>query len=253
MKSLLLYEDCKDDDLQKLLLYHYQNRIHCDFSHADGACSLEAKIQENYNHYDCIAVYIDVSPGNLNTYAMYRNLAHKFATNLQCKVIILPIFGAEYYFIKSLYYLEVLQDPELLKVIMGTKSHLDYLSSQKLSNPSKCFSFERFCKWILKDKVYPCIAQKLPNNFLKGVFYSQDCEYTFGGRKLTLEAKSLAYLQEYPIVPGIELPNYKSLTIEDIKRVHRTLVDKYNSYTKCMQQSCTVKQLQNLAFIDYAY
>ena len=254
MSLEFLYEDCRTDDLQILLQYWYKDHSHCDIDYANSACNFEYSLNNSVKSHDSVIVYVDVSPGNKQTYETYKNLCHWKSKNNSSKVYLLPILGAEYYFLLSLYDLQIMTDTDILSVLKCEKSHIDYLKEHCVKNYKKLFSLERFFKYVLREKVYPCIAQGMPRNHYKGVYYNYDCEYPQAYKSiLTRTEKSLAYLQQYPVFPGPISEKYIPITDEYLVLIHRYLVDKYNSFADCLRNACSEKQREFVMHIGYAH
>lgn len=253
MSDILIYEDCETDDLQQLLQFWYKTHKGCDVRYASSTGNLAAIIEEVGKLYSQVAVYVDVSPGNPITYRTYNALS-SLATNFNAAIVILPILGAEYYFILSLYSLKLMNDPDIFNILLGDYSHLDYLRQNNVPNHLRYFSMERFLKYILTEKVYPCIAQKLPNNYSKGVYYKYDCKLpTTSQLKLALLDKSKAYLCQFPVIPGAVNENYHNMTVANLTQTHRHLVDQYNRFANCMLDSCPKERRDSILHIDYLY
>lgn len=254
MSEIIIYEDCETDDLQRLLQHWYTEHEKCQVIYANSAGNLEARVSECVNNYSVVFVYVDVSPGNLETFNTYKILQGMLLDLKDSNIFILPILGAEYYFICSLFDAGILADPDLCAVIKGQLSHLDYLKKNHIKNPLKYFSMERFFKYVLKMQVYPCIAQKKPSNMFKGIYYSSDCKFSLhSAPPFTLMQKSEIYLQRYPIIPGAIDKNCKDITPESLVKKHRDLVNQYNSFADCMLASCTDEQKQLVLHIPFLY
>lgn len=97
-----VYEDNPDTLLSKLFLSAYPEEEQDKIQYSEGATKLISVawkiLQENPSAR--VALYVDISPDNINTLHTYNRLA-TYAQGYVGRLFVFPVLSAEYYFLKS--------------------------------------------------------------------------------------------------------------------------------------------------------
>ena len=157
------------------------------------------------------------------------------------KVIIMPIIGAEYYFIKSIQNEPVHTNANEIKNCVERKSFFDSQIISTSQDREFCKYYERYCKLILEKLVFDCIR----NNTDKGKnsrfrnYFNKNCKCENPEtccRKKTLLEKSESLVRAYPYFPeGSRLENIVSLSEDELWKIHRQLVDEHNTLNSILK------------------
>lgn len=230
-----VFEDHEKDPIPQLFMKAYDKKTASDFiyTHGNGNMfnELSALIAQTN---DTIIAYLDTIPGNDSTRRIYNKLKRLSRDNHN-RVIVLPIIGSEYYFIKSIQNENVFINKDDVIKCVNRKAYFNskLLISQK--DRAYCKYYERYCKLVLEKAVLDCIRNSEDNgkNTYFRVYYTENCKC---GNSLAickdklLKQKSIDLLASYPCVPqGSIATNLKSLSITEIWDIHRELVDEHNN------------------------
>lgn len=228
-----LFEDKKDDDLCKLFRAAYPSSVSDSFDFLDGNGNLEHNTLEIMNNSDDIVfIFMDFVPANRNIKTIYNNLC-RIGRKYRGRVIVLPIVCFEYYFIC---YLLKICFPVLRRDIIESCVRKEfYLNSDLMSDErSKSYvrNFERFCKVVLVNEsvLISCLRKEID----KVKFFNVDCICDTALEKcqsLSLRDKAIGFLREFPCFPSGSYLNETVLNMEDIKLVHRQLIDEFNVWS----------------------
>ena len=225
--TLIIYEDNEKDRLQQLLFYYYNlNPPLADICHAKAAGNIASILKASANNYKYILVFLDVVPLNLHTAHTYQSLCDISQQYPQCIILIYPILGAEYYFLRSILPLNLMSEVEAA-VIQSPSKYLSLVLQDK--RLKSCLPFERFCKHILESQVPDCIKTKGNYKELTDRFYLEDCNCKLCPYNLvlTLIDKSKNYLTEYRIAAG-DCATSEVITLKKLLTIQCELVDIYN-------------------------
>ena len=140
-----VYEDNPDTLLSKLFLSAYPEEEQDKIQYSEGATKLISVawkiLQENPSAR--VALYVDISPDNINTLHTYNRLA-TYAQGYVGRLFVFPVLSAEYYFLKSVSGL--LEDTDDLRRCLMVLPWLD--SSLVATEDDHRFvnSFEKYCQ-----------------------------------------------------------------------------------------------------------
>lgn len=231
---IYVFEDNKKDPLPQLFMKSYNNEISSNFIFTEGNGNIYNKTESLLNNNETILIYLDTIPGNDSTRKLYYKLAVLSRKN-NYRIIVLPILGLEYYFIKSIQNEYVITSKADIDTCVNRKA---YFCSKLLINQKErdyCKYYERYCKLILMKAVLDCIRNSEDNGknkFFKW-YYEKDCKCTKHLQSCKTKSvldKSKDFLCAYPCIPyGSNIQNMKTLSIQDIWNIHRILVDEHNN------------------------
>lgn len=98
---IYVFEDDERDPISQLFRMAYDNSVSSKFIYVRGGGNIYSKVESLLNYKDIILVYLNTIPGNKETLKIYNKLSMLSRKNNR-SIIVLPILGAEYYFIKSI-------------------------------------------------------------------------------------------------------------------------------------------------------
>lgn len=230
---IYVFEDNKKDPLPQLFMKSYCSEISSNFIYTEGNGNVYHKVESLLSSNDKILVYLDTIPGNDSTRKIYYKLSSLSRKNNN-QIIVLPILGLEYYFIKSIQYENVITSEVDVNRCVNRKA---YFTSNLLSNQKEkdyCKYYERYCKLILMKGVIDCIRNTEDNGKNKYFrrYYKEDCkcrDFLESCKDKSIKEKSTCFLKAFPCVPrGSKIQNMKRLEIDEIWKIHRALVDEHN-------------------------
>ncbi len=235
---IYVFEDNKKDPLPQLFMRSYRKEISSNFIYTEGNGNVYSNVEHLLNNNDTILVYLDTIPGNDSTRRIYHKLASLSRKNNN-KIIVLPILGSEYYFIKSIQSEKVITSKIDIDTCINRKA---YFSSKLLSNQKEkdyCKYYERYCKLVLMKAVLDCVRNSEDNGKNEHFrwYYNKDCRciapLSFCINK-SIQDKSSDFLKAFPCVPdGCNIQNMKRVEIPAIWNIHRALVEEHNKL--CME------------------
>lgn len=238
---IYVFEDDERDPLPQLFMKAYDHQISSTFIYTRGNGNIYNNVVNLLGSGENVVVYLDTIPGNDSTRRLYVRLGRLSRQNNN-RLIVLPIIGAEYYFIKSVQHENVVTSPKDIDICVNRKA---YFQSQLLSEPKEkkyCKSYERYCKIILEKAVLDCIrnAKDDGNNLYFRWYYEKNCKC---GNSLPscsekeLLKKAEDFVKSFPYVPeGSIALDAKGLPRDDIWLIHRNLVDEHNELCRELRQ-----------------
>lgn len=239
---IYIFEDHESDPIPRLFMKSYDEETASEFIYTRGNGNIKSILDDVLKQNDTIILFLDVVPGNDSLNRLYKIYRRKSITN-DYKIIIMPIIGAEYYFIKSIQKEPVHTNADEIKNCVERKSFFD---SPVISTPQDrefCKYYERYCKLILEKLVFDCIRNNTDDgiNSKFRVYFNEDCkceEPEACCREKTLFKKSESLVRAYPYVPsGSRLKNITFLSVDDLWKIHRQLVDEHNVLNSVLKTS----------------
>lgn len=235
-----LFEDKHDDLLSILFRASYPNEVIDNFIYCNGNGEvIDTTNRILANSEEMVACYLDAVPGNFHIRNIYKEL-RRISIKNNYRVIVFPIICSEYYFIKSLIdytnYFDTANKDIKICINKG-----NFTESDIYRDPIKgkiCRNFEKFCKIILMNATMDCIKHSRGedgSNKQYGSYYSKDCLCSLNSikcKEMSLAEKSANLLSEYYCVPAGSIMTIKNmLNTVDMWKVHRKLVDEFNSFS----------------------
>lgn len=229
---IYIFEDDERDPLSKLFMLHYyscntKNKI----IHSRGNGNIENIIIDKLNNTnENIIVYFDISPGNDVLHRLYKKFRFISLKN-NYRVIVLPIIGSEYYFIKSIKNENIHNNINEINNCIELKSFFNSDIIETDEDKKYCIYYERYCKLIITKLLKDCA-----NNINEGdrfrYYYEKDCKCKIPDSNCTdkyLLLKSEDFIRSYPCFPGgCKLDRVEEVHEDDLWNIHRRLVDSYN-------------------------
>lgn len=230
---IYIFEDDERDPIPQLFMKSYNVIDSSKFVYTRGNGNIYKIVVSKLSAGDTIVVYLDTIPGNIESRTIYGQLLRLSRKNNK-SIIVLPIFGAEYYFIKSISNKPVVLDKSSVDICIDDRAYFGSSIIETQEDRKYCKYYERFCKLILHKSVIDCVRNTKDNGSNKQFryYYTKDCKCETSldiciDEKLL--SKSYNLLQAYPCVPfNSSLEVQKTLSIVDIWDIHRLLVDKHN-------------------------
>lgn len=230
---IYIFEDDIRDPIPSLFLQSYDINATTEFIYTKGNGNIYKKVEGLINSNDTIIVYLDTIPGNIETRRLYNKLL-KLSRRNNKSIIVLPILGAEYYFIKSIHNKPIVIDKDSVNICVNNKSYFNSAIISTQEDKKYCKYYERFCKLVLNKAVMDCVrnSEDNGNNTQFRWYYNKKCRCEKSldiCESEELKDKSNDLLCAYPCIPSNSLiNNKKSLNIQDIWNIHRILVDEHN-------------------------
>lgn len=215
-----LFEDDDDSLLLQFIRKGYNNPK--DIEGTSGVGQIKNYIK-NIGKEEQIFVFMDLVPDNKVTCAEYEIL--RSMKNDGYDIMVFPVPCTEYFFIKALVNLNMLDMTEEVRECLrrGVITNLTI-------NGETAKNYERFCKKILHNMPVDCA--RLDGGSPKfGLFYTEDCKCSSAEldcKELSLKDKVKELLQCYPCIPSGSIYKTIRLTFEECIDIHRKLVDDYN-------------------------
>lgn len=215
MKRHYIFEDNKQDDIQRLIcyLYRFMPAVDTYFHWVQGASNILHTIKSIGNE-DEIFVFMDLVPDNPSTAEIYMDIRRIYKKGYN--VLVFPIPCAEYFMIKALCNLNIQKTNQELLSLLNEEVYYSSSLLDTLENQRYITSFERYCKIMLKHLDSEC-GYKSNNedriyDRLKGRFYRKDCSMCDGcSMEYTLQRKAEELLHNYPCAPvGAYFTHYTS-------------------------------------------
>ena len=229
-----VFEDDERDPIPQLFMKAYDKGTASEFIYTRGNGNMINTLSTLVNNTnEIIIAYLDTIPGNDSTRRIYNKLM-KLSRDNNNQIIVLPIIGSEYYFIKSIQNECVVTNIDDVITCVNRKA---YFNSRLLAGQEErtyCKYYERYCKLILEKAVLDCVrnSEDFGKNIYFRWYYTKNCkcENPLGiCKNKVLNQKSCDFLASYPCVPqGSIANNLKSLSVGDIWDIHRKLVDEHN-------------------------
>ncbi len=238
---IYVFEDDERDPLPQLFMKAYNRQISSTFIYTRGNGNIYNNVVNLVSSGEDIVVYLDTIPGNDSTRRLYVNLRRLSRQNSN-RIIVLPIIGLEYYFIKSIQYENVITSSIDIKICVNRKA---YFESQLLSEPKEkkyCKYYERYCKIILSKAVLDCIknTEDDGNNLYFRWYYERSCrcESSLSScNEKELSKKATDFIRAFPYVPGGSIVlDTEEVSKNDIWMIHRNLVDEHNELCRELRQ-----------------
>lgn len=255
---IYMFEDDERDPIPQLFQCSYDRQMSDCFIYTRGNGNIYNSVESLINNTDeQILVYLDTIPGNLDTRRIYVKLSALSRKN-NYRVIVMPIIGSEYLFIRSVERENVILSQEDIRICVELRP---YFTSKMLKGEQErkyCTSYKKYCKLILKKESLDCIRNSEDNGANRHFrwYYSKDCgceDVLKSCKDKTLQDKSAALLNSYPIIPrGSKLDDLTKITIDGAWKIHRELVDVHNVLcNKLMQAEPNMEKKNNYKLIKY--
>ena len=225
------FEDRKYDALSFLFRTAYSVP---NFYYSSGNSELYTKITEVCkNKNEEIIIVMDLVFDNSNTATVYGRLVRDLRLAGYTNFIVFPMVCSEYYAIKLLNHLGLLQNSPLIKLCLDKGDYRNtYIADPYIARST---SFEKFCKRILYVLAPLCANNTRYNDNLQfRDFYIKNCVCqnpmpgcSFSRSRLD---KAFGFLQQYPCVPTGALRQLGTpLSREEMIEKHKQLVTEYNA------------------------
>lgn len=251
-----IFEDNEKDDIQRLLKASYTDTSNIVWANGASNITYEIKRLGKENEY---YVFMDLVPDNIETYLSYCKI--KSSVKNGYRVIIFPIPCIEYYLIKMLLNIGILEDSKALRDLIDRKDYakLAYIKDERDRRYIK--TFERLCKVVIARVDKECARKSNEsdriNDSLKGTLYRHDCPCKYNKcMNMTLINKSFELLLQFPCIPAGSIhSNTKKLSWEDCIVIHRSLVDEYNRDVENYREHSKEKSVENkkYKYVSYMY
>lgn len=237
-----VFEDDERDPLPQLLRKAYRKEWDSELVFTRGNGNLYSRAEELLNEGEKIVVYLDTIPGNDSTRRIYNRL-RQLALKHRNKILVLPIIGAEYYFIKSIQYGNVVTDNEEVANCVNRKP---YFESKLLTGEKEkefCRNYEKYCKLILKKNVLDCVRNSEDSgaNTHFRWYYIKNCKCSEPEQDCddkTVKEKALDYVAAYPYMPLNMTEQCVSHTAEEeLRKIHKKLVAEHNELCYALREA----------------
>lgn len=225
-------EDREESGSAQLYYHAYQEfeRKRIVFTSGNGnLCSSTEDLLKSTEEEE-IYVLIDMVPNNDDIRRIYRNLC-KLSRKYDNRAYIMPITCAEYYILKSLVNLGVIEPTEDVNTAVEKQPY--YASALRERDGRVCKTFERYCKVVLETLRLECLYQPNAEKCeMYGAYYNRDCRCVscVCGLKedAPLQSKAIDFVKKYPCFPTPS-DNWMGIRmIDDPKGKQRVLVDEFN-------------------------
>lgn len=225
------FEDSYDDALTNLFRAGYRDTS--NFIYSSGKDRLLSTIlREIPDKSEEIFIFIDLvfdNPSTVNTYNLLKSSLRRAGYT---KFIIFPLVNTEYYIIKSLNKSNVIAQSPIVDVCVSRGNYREASIHDTYLSESK--NFEKFCKRILHRYAIDCAKNTRYNNNLRyRDYYDKDCLCGEEGSECIALAqieKVKRLLRQYPCIPIHSIVSFgKILSWDEMKVIHRELIDQYNA------------------------
>lgn len=263
---IYLFEDNKRVGLSQLFLAGYTDRQSIKkfvlskytnlqisgengIEYVNGNVEIERRMQKlesTLDETENIGIFLDLVPGNRNLENIYNKLIHYY--NIGKPVYTVPIVCAEYYFIRSIYGTDLIEDNLLIKHILNRNIHYTMPDMPEIDQKTKrkIFDIEKECKLAIKTYGKDCLNIKTGirdkeidieqfNRYFSNSYYTNGCPCDNGcGCTNSLLDKSYRLLRQYPCFPKGSIfsldERYRVIGVnkKEYVRIHNRLIDNFN-------------------------
>lgn len=226
---LYLFEDDERDALSKLFMAPYNYDVLKSFDYKRSNGNLKNVVDHLLEHTDLrLGIYLDLESGNRNTVDIYNHIRIASKRYGSKRIILLPVFGAEYYFIRSIKDKRLIKDESTINQLIELQFYKS--SSLAVNNSRALRTFGRYCKLVMSTCFISCFKSKLDHGIDKLSYYIKDCDCSDCGIIKRYQEKYTDFLSECPCIPkGSGIKGKKEITDKDVYEIHKRLVDNYNS------------------------
>lgn len=244
-----VYEDNPDTLLSKLFLSAYPEEEQDKIQYSEGATKLISVawkiLQENPSAR--VALYVDISPDNINTLHTYNRLA-TYAQGYVGRLFVFPVLSAEYYFLKSVSGL--LEDSDDLRRCLMVLPWLD--SSLVATEDDHRFvtSFEKYCKLFLLKAVPDCMKHTRRvggfANGLYGYYFERTCacDGCWAGCTDSPKTKGEGFVRQHPLFPVLDKSGERTrITDREALTINRFLCASHDAFVGRFIGDCEVDKL----------
>jgi hypothetical protein len=215
LNVIYLFEDTEGAELPKLFKSGFSKETQDKIRYSNGNSNLKRQAGRiiRRENPDLLCVYVDLVPNNINTVDIFRGICDIALTEYRGKILVLPILGSEYYYIKSVMRLNLEIDSEIIDKYLSLVpySGLEWLSS---FSPARYNTFEKLGKLIIDHDFYYCISDPVDG---EASFNHMDCLCRSTKEncvELNMQEKIYNILKEYKTLPlGSNYINSRSTEI----------------------------------------
>lgn len=257
-----VFEDNQDTPLSKLFLSAYPEEEQSRIQYSEGATKLISVawrvLQENPSTR--VALYVDISPDNINTLHTYNRLA-TYAQGYVGRMFVFPVLSAEYYFLKSVSGL--LEDTDELRRCLMV---LPWISSDLVvTEEDRRFvtSFEKYCKLFMLKAVPDCMKHTRrvggSTNGLYGYYFERSCacDDCWFRCSDSLKIKGESFVRQHHIFPILDRwGDHTRITDREALAINRFLCVSHDAFVGRFIGDCEADKLiplYSLSVEEYAH
>lgn len=208
MNTLYLFEDQENTPLPEFFKSGFCEETSNSFRYSNGNGALRTRAEELLEDPSIqLVIFVDLVPNNIFTASVFTDLCVLARKNLS-RVLVIPILGSEYYFIKSLQSKDICKDRHIEEVFCNIEGYTDRLKLffESLGIKEKRYAtFEKLGKRLIEHNYNICISH--PNDKYRSYFkHDCRCEYPKPSeckhKNYSTKDKTRDLLMEYSIIPS---------------------------------------------------